>query len=234
MATEDCPALQKVQTYLEGSLSGRERTEMARHVAICRPCATALEEYRQVRFAVRGLAPKIPPKQLEIQLRVLASRAAAHRAERSSYSRLVSSLLDRASLHLDNMMRPLALPLAGGLVAAVLLFGMLAPSFALPPDHSKFDVPTVLSTEATLKAMAPISISDSDSDVVVDLTVDEQGRMVDYSIIEGKARISTEAERRSLENSLLFTQFNPATAFGQPMSGKIRVSFRSSRIDVRG
>ena len=29
--------------------------------------------------------------------------------------------------------------------------------------------------------------------------------------------------RRSLENMLLFTEFTPATAFGQPTAGKIRL-----------
>lgn len=234
MATDYCPATHRVSSYLDGRLSGQERREMALHLAGCRTCAAALEDHGQVRSALRGLAPRVPPKQLETRLRVLASRAAARQAGRATFPRMMASAWERFRLRADNLMRPLALPLAGGLVVAIALFGMLVPSFAIPPDDAKFDVPTVLSTEATLKSMAPISFSDSDADVVVDLTVDEQGRMVDYSIVEGKARVATEAERRSLENSLLFTLFNPATAFGQPMSGKVRVSIRRSRIDVRG
>jgi hypothetical protein len=33
---------------------------------------------------------------------------------------------------------------------------------------------------------------------------------------------------------LLFTEFTPATSFGQPMSSKTRLWFRTSRIDVKG
>ncbi|MGH7247695.1 MAG: anti-sigma factor family protein [Pseudomonadota bacterium] len=227
-----CTETHKVSDYLDGGLSEQERCEMVRHLADCRDCAAAAEEYRELRSAVRGLAVRVPPKQLEARLRVLASRSAARRMARTSFPALCAAWRERFSLRAHNLMRPLALPLAGGLVAAVLLFGMLAPGFAVPTSHSGYDVPTVLSTEATVKGMAPIGIGYGD--VVVDLTVDDQGRMIDYSIVQGQNHIRTEARRRSLENNLLFTEFNPATAFGQPMSGRIRLSFRSSRIDVKG
>ncbi|HLJ13941.1 MAG TPA: zf-HC2 domain-containing protein [Bryobacteraceae bacterium] len=232
MGMERCTATRKLSEYLDGGLSEQERCELVHHLANCGTCTAAAAEYRQMRSSLRNLAQRIPPAQLETRLRVQASRAALRQANRASFPRRLVSWRETAALHLDNIMRPLALPLAGGLVAAFVLFGSLAPSFAMPPDHSKYDVPTVLSTEASVKGMAPISISDSD--VVVDLTVDEQGRMVDYSIIEGKGQVNTEALRRSLENSLLFTEFNPATAFGQPTSSKIRLSFRPTRIDVKG
>jgi hypothetical protein len=35
-------------------------------------------------------------------------------------------------------------------------------------------------------------------------------------------------------NSLLFTQFQPATTFGQPTSGWVRVTFRRTQLEVRG
>ncbi|MGH9665091.1 MAG: anti-sigma factor family protein, partial [Bryobacteraceae bacterium] len=67
MPIEHCPATQKIPVYLDGSLSGQEQSEMARHVLLCRPCATAVEEQRQVRSSLRGLAPRTPPKQLEMR-----------------------------------------------------------------------------------------------------------------------------------------------------------------------
>jgi hypothetical protein len=56
---------------------------------------------------------------------------------------------------------------------------------------------------------------------------------VNYSIIGADGHTADQL-RRSIENNLLFTTFQPATAFGLPIAGKIRISFRSSRIDVRG
>ncbi|MEO7142280.1 MAG: zf-HC2 domain-containing protein [Bryobacteraceae bacterium] len=226
-----CTATQKLSEYLDGGLSDRERCEMVRHLSQCRECAAAAADLRQLRSALRGLVRRVPPPPLESRLHAIASQAASRTAARAALPRPIARWRNRVSLSLDNIMRPLALPLAGGLMAALMLFGMLAP-IAVPSRHSGADVPTVLSTQASVKGMAPIGMSDGD--MVVDLTVDDQGRMVDYSIVEGQNHIRTEALRRSLENSLLFTEFNPATYFGRPMSGRIRLSFRSNRIDVRG
>ena len=71
-------------------------------------------------------------------------------------------------------------------------------------------------------------------EVVVDVTVDEAGRMVDYKIVSGFNFLTTAEVRRSLENRLIFTEFTPVTQFGQPISGKLRISFRDSEVDVKG
>jgi hypothetical protein len=64
--------------------------------------------------------------------------------------------------------------------------------------------------------------------------VDEQGRMIDYAVVAGAGVLANAAVRRRLENMLLFTEFTPATSFGQPMTSKMRIWFRTSRIDVKG
>jgi hypothetical protein len=41
--------------------------------------------------------------------------------------------------------------------------------------------------------------------------------------------------RRKLESTLLQTDFSPATSFGQPVTGWVKVKFSSSQmIDVKG
>ena len=137
-----------------------------------------------------------------------------------------------AKLVLDNLMRPVALPAAGGLCAAVLLFMSLVTTFSRYYYLSAGgDVPTVLSTEPTVKSLMPIGFYAGDAEV--DLRIDEQGRIVNYSIIGGQG-LEKDALRRNIENNLLFTQFTPATAFGVPIRGTMRLSFRSSHIDVKG
>jgi len=96
---------------------------------------------------------------------------------------------------------------------------------------STIDVPTQLYTEASVKSTSPVSFGDDD--VVVDLNIDDQGRILDYKIVDGPHIMKTEL-RRAIEHKLLFTQFTPATTFGLPMAGKIRISFRNSKIDVKG
>ena len=111
-------------------------------------------------------------------------------------------------LRVNNLMRPLAIPTAGGFVSALMLFGVLAPSLAIPPVTRANDVPTVLYTEASVKNFLPIGF-EGDGDLVVEITVDENGKLVDYSI----PNMDDKATRmhRSIENQILFTQFTPAT-----------------------
>ncbi len=70
--------------------------------------------------------------------------------------------------------------------------------------------------------------------MVVDVNVDGQGRMIDYVVVSGAGSLKNDVLRRSLENTLLFTEFDPATSFGVPMNGKVRLVLRSSSIDVKG
>ena len=128
-------------------------------------------------------------------------------------------------------MRPLALPFAGGVFSTVVLFSMcLVPTYPLRGDSS-FDISTVLTTEPAVKETAPFG--SSSGNVVVDVTVDGQGRMVDYTVVSGKSALTGDGLMK-LENMLLFTTFKPATAFGQPISGKMRLSLNASHVDVKG
>jgi hypothetical protein len=184
---------------------------------------------RRIRQTLRSLPRRTPPANLTIELRVIASRERARNTAKKSRS---WSGLDRIGLGLDNLMKPLALPAAGGLSVAILLFMILVPTFSGAfYIGSAMDVPTGLSTGPTLKSLAPIGFRYGDAEV--DLRIDEQGRIVNYSIVGGQG-LEKDALRRSIENNLLFTQFTPATTFGIPITSTLRLSFRSSRIDVKG
>ena len=180
---------------------------------------------------LRSLRRRQPPPELTMKLRVLASREVARR-QRTLFER-VTEWLDHARVSTDNLMRPLALPFAGGVFSAVALFSMcVVPTYPLRVDN-RTDVPTMLYTGAVIKGMLPIGVA-SGGDAVVDVIIDNQGRMVDYTVVSGAAILANAAMRRRLENTLLFTEFVPATAFGKPTSCRVRLSMASSRIDVRG
>lgn len=175
---------------------------------------------------LRRLPTRMPPSGLRTSLRVLASR------ERQ---RLVSSQInwrDRLNLWATNLMRPLALPLAGGIFSTVALFSIcLGPMYSVRADDSS-DIPTGLTTAAAVKSTAPLA--GSCGDVVVDVIVDGTGRMVDYKVVSGFNALTSDQLRRSLENRLIFTTFEPVTQFGQAKSGKLRLYFRNSEVDVKG
>src|ERR1041384_5354121 len=76
---------------------------------------------------MRGLSKRTPPPNLRSNLLVLASRE-----QRPTLSTAGKGLefRDRARLFVQNLMRPLALPFAGGVFSTVLLF-----SFGLGPVY---------------------------------------------------------------------------------------------------
>src|SRR5581483_308827 len=219
---------QRVSAYLDGVLPDQERQLLRNHMAQCRECALESEQYQRVREALRSLPAVAPPADLTTRLRVTASKARMQSFGSTRWSRL----RDRVDLVLSNLMRPLAVPAVGGLCSAVFLFSTLVPLFPSAQAMSgDGDIPTMLNTEPALKYTAPVAFSDRDA--VVDLQLDGQGRIIDFTIVSAPGQQS-ESLRRSIENNLLFTEFWPATTFGRPVAGAIRISFRnSSRIDVR-
>jgi hypothetical protein len=187
-----------------------------------------------IRRALKNLPSRIPtPKGLTTSLRVLASKERQRSLLRQSFRTRCYAWADRLRLAADNAMRPLALPFAGGVFSAIALFSMcVVPTYPLHVVGS-VDVPTILTTEATVKGAAPLGISGGAS-LVVDVTVDDQGRMVDYSIVSGAGYLQDATLRRRLENMLMFTEFVPATSFGRPTSGRIRIPLFAVQTDVRG
>jgi hypothetical protein len=214
---------------MDDAVSAEERRMLKRHLNGCRECTLESERYSRVREKLRSLPKRMPPADLTTRLRVVASKV---RMESFGGAGPWSRWRDRVELSLRNLMRPLALPAVGGLCSAVFLFSTLVPMFKPAFAMSgPGDIPTILTTEPMLKFTAPVAFADRD--VVVDLQLDDQGRWVDFTIVSAPGQ-QNEKLRRSIENSLLFTEFWPATTFGRGVAGTIRISFRSNRIDVRG
>jgi hypothetical protein len=188
-------------------------------------------EMRALRDALRNLRSRRVPERLTVALRVTASQERMRRLRRISWASAVRHAVEDANLWFNNLLKPLALPFAGGVTTAAMFFSMFVSTYPLRGRMIDADVPTVLYTEAAFKSMVPIEFSDDD--LIVDLLVGNEGRVLDYRIVGGGGA-KDPAMRRAMVNLMLFSEFKPATAFGQPVSGRIRVSFRRGHIDVRG
>ena len=225
----ECFAVRSLASaYLDDAISDEDRSAVRRHLTSCRECALEAKKYADQRRILRSLPLRTPPPDLMVRLRVAASKA---RMQPTGCARW-NHWRDYLQLSLRNLMRPVALPAIGGLCSAVFLFSSLVPTFQSAfASISPGDVPTMLTTEPMLKCTAPIAFGDDDA--MVDLHLDNQGRIVDYTIVSAPGQQSDQL-RRNIENNLLFTEFWPATSFGHGIAGTIRISFRSSRIDVRG
>ncbi|MEN6532248.1 MAG: zf-HC2 domain-containing protein [Bryobacteraceae bacterium] len=222
-----------LSAYAGGVVSNREKAKIEGHLVECADCAARAERMFPVRSALRALPARRVPAHLTTALRVLASRERVRRLRWATLGSLAAAWISTARLWLDNIMRPVALPIAGGVASAVILFSIMTPVFTPPGNGIADDVPTILSTEASFIRMGPFSTL-NDEDIVVVLTVDGNGRMIDYSTPSGQRWVNDPEIRKSIENALLFTIFTPGTTFGKPAYGKVRVTFRRSAIDVRG
>jgi len=196
----------------------------------CHACTRERERFERVRQALRAIPKASVPAELTLRLRVTASKVRAESARVSVWNKW----RDRFELAAKNLMRPLALPLAGGLCSAVVLFSALVPTFhsTYKAPSSAWDVPTMLATEPSVMCTAPVAFPDAEA--IVDLTIDEQGRMVNYTIVSIAPGEKIDQLRPIIENKLLFTAFRPATAFGKPISSTVRISFGNSHVEVRG
>ncbi len=230
----NCRTVQiSLSAHLDGVLSEDDSRRLVSHLDGCRDCESRLAQMARVQMALRRLPPNAPPERLSTALRVIASK---ERARVLARQRRVAPASDRLRLWIENLMRPMALPFAGGLVSALLLFGMLVPTFALHRG-SGTDIPVALFTEPYVKAQVPFPSFDNndiDYDIDVEVILDSQGRMVDYNLPKGSKIENNPELRRALENKLLlFTEFTPATMFGQPTYGKVYVSFQRRSIEIK-
>jgi hypothetical protein len=224
-----CQTVRKtISALVDGRLPTDERDSVSQHLAGCRECAAHSDELWHLRKFLRQLPAAEAPERLTTQLQVIASRERAYRLATINFSAAVRYWTGKARLIFDNMMKPLALPFAGGLASALCLFSMLVPTLGFRHNFAN-DVPTVLYTEACVEEMAPFTFARDEG--AIELTIDEKGRIVDYAVPAGIPRREVMS---NIGNMMLFTSFTPATWFGHPTAGKLRVSFRRSHIVVKG
>lgn len=231
LSSKPCRRLSRLlSAYVDGVLPNADRREVSVHIRDCDSCRRRHQQLEQARSLLKRLPRHAPPSHLSEKLLGMAATESARRRANLSRVNPIRYAWQAASVRLENLMRPLAIPFAGGMVSAMVLFSMLVPTYPVVAARTMLeDVPTVLYQEPTVKSVAPFAFADQE--FLVEVTIDEQGQVIDYKLPQG-----TESEelKREIENTLLFARFTPALAFGQPTAGKVRLSFRRSFIDVKG
>jgi len=211
-----------VSSLLDRRVTAKEEESVLAHLESCRQCGAEFESMRELRGALRQLdKPELPARLLE-GLRTLALNERLRRLSHVGLSARAHRWAGRLQLVFENLMRPMALPFAGGVLSALVMFAMLVPSLAFPHNFRN-DVPLWRLYTSPALEESPVSTGD---EIVVELTIDERGRVTDYTISRGKPT----AEQ--LNDLILFSRFAPATVFGRPTWSK--VVFRRSQISVRG
>ncbi|HXN21660.1 MAG TPA: zf-HC2 domain-containing protein [Candidatus Dormibacteraeota bacterium] len=224
--------------YLDGAAGSStpddQHAHMREHLEGCNDCRRQLESYRKLSALMSRAIPAIPPADLAVRIRVAVSQA--RETQQVGYLRKFGN---RANLLLENLLQPIALPATGGFVSSMLVFvvvlQMIAPGMALTIPN---DVPINLMREASLESLASFpALGPLDSNLsgtvgqhglLIDVTVDSQGQMVDYRILTGP---NDRVVRRQLEQVLMFSRFRPQMSFGRPTAGgHVVISFNEVRV----
>jgi len=224
----NCEKVRKtLSAFLDRQLARAPFDTVTQHLAQCRDCSSYAKDLGELHASLRSLPTVAPPARLVTELQILASRERMRQLSRGTYTALGHFWMAEMRLFFDNLMRPIAIPFAGGLVSAVFLFTMLMPTLQFP-HLTRNDVPSGLFTQsvATVDTLPPFGFSGDN--VVVQVMLDDQGSVVDYKLPDN---VSSKL-RNDIANMILFTKFEPATAYGVPIATTVMVSFR--RIDVKG
>jgi anti-sigma factor RsiW len=212
--------------YLDGLVSGKVMQQIAAHLQICNDCEQEFAGWRATQSLLGSMGPAKAPEDLALRLRVALSQAAAQTPK---------AAVDRWRLQWADVYRPFALRATAGLASALCLTGtvaMLVGMFAAPQRVEARDEPLAFASGPRFlySSMEPDeTIGDPNQPVIIEAFVNDAGRVYDYQVISGTM---TSAVRAQLNNTLLFSQFEPARSFGEPVRGTVVMSF--SGVDVKG
>jgi anti-sigma factor RsiW len=224
----DCGSIQsKFSEYLDGRLTGHEMQSIAAHIDTCRNCSVEWTGLKKTQLALGSLGPVPEPEDLLLRIRVAVSQERA-RSRRS--------LIERWKLAWDNTVGPFVLQTAAGFASAVLLLGtvtVLVGMFTRPEVAQGADEPLGMATAPHFlyvsSAASNDQIQEVSAPVVVEAYINGEGEVYDYRIVSGPVDENTRSE---VENLLLWSHFEPARFFGQPVRGLAVLSF--SGVSVRG
>ena len=219
MNPKQCAEIQACfSSFLDGAISGHEMLEVSRHTEDCEGCARELAAWRSTQEAVSTLGPAKAPADLGLKLRLAISREHARRESR---------LVDRIGLIWDNSVRPRLVQVSAGFAGTLvlgsvsLLLGVVAapqPVLANDEPLGAITAPHYLYSIATPGDI----VTPHGTAIVVEASVDAAGRVYDFNIVSGPV---DDAIRTRVADQLLGSVFEPASAFGVPIRGRVVVTF---------
>jgi len=206
-----------LSSYLDGAMTGVEMHQVSDHLKDCIECRTEYVALKNTQALVTAAGKRPAPPELALRLRV----ALQHERTRSQnpWWRTMFVRMERA-------VQAFLLPATTGLVSASIVFVTLGGFMALPSSTAaaSSDIPTSLYTPPHLTSTPESELTGYfDTPVVVKAYIGPDGRVIDYRILSGPK--TNKQLRTQVENTLMFSQFQPAMAFGQPSSGTVVVSF---------
>jgi Putative zinc-finger len=227
-------ARRRLAGYLDGGIGVSERASLSVHLDACDSCREDLNDYRLLVTRLANVERVAAPADLALRIRVQASFG------RSRWLP-VTRLWSRALMTFRNILEPLALPAAGGIVTALVIFALLVqnilvgvPVGGIVPD----DLPLNLVQPAQLESLAPFPVPGiaetnghlGSDPLLLEATLNANGEVLFYHILSGP---DDAAVRSQIDQVLMFSHFRPQLGFGRPMDGG-RVLLNFSGVHVPG
>lgn len=212
--------------YEAGALRTPVAGSVATHLVECRECGAHRAEVKGMRIGLRQLPVMQPPPVLQTRLQVLASRERSRRLARIDFNAWLKDKSARLRLSFNNLLKPFAVPAAGGLLASFICFGILVDTLHVRPEWD-VDMPIGVYTEVAIDEVSPFS--SVGRDVMVQLTVDADGHVTDYFVPQGTV---TPQELQDIGNLILYSTFTPAVRMGRRVPSKFM--FYISHMNVKG
>jgi len=211
-----------LSAYLDGAITGRQMHSLCQHLQSCDACGGEYDSLRRAQSLLSSLGYARAPEDLSLKLRLAISHEAA---------RLRQPWWGNFALRLENALRAFMVPATAGVVATVVIFGLLM-GFITPVQADTSDVPLMLSTNPELQQTGfGVNLGAlSEDSLVIEAYVDANGRVQDYRILSDPDKLQDLPHQ--IKNMLIFTTFRPATLMGSPRPGTAILSF--SKISVKG
>jgi Putative zinc-finger len=221
-------AKRNLPAYVDGELGPVANWVMRQHLSYSPELYDEYEERESAESLsalMRHLSQVQPPAHLGTCIRLAVSRES------------LPSFWTRWSIHLDNMMRPLAVPAAGGVLAAVMSFLTLMGSVGITPRMFAEDVPLAFFDKAfvanpEMSMPTPFSVTE---ETLVLAFIDGEGSVYDFQVISNDGKRPNAKLAAELASALVTTRFEPAMSFGRPVPGTMLITLRpADRVEVRG
>jgi hypothetical protein len=210
--------------FIDSMVTAEEAASVESHVAVCNPCQRLLQSYISMRSLVARIEAPPVPEDMILETRVRLSHARN------------DNFLVRLENRLNNVLKPLVVPVLLGTSLTMLLFGVLLGSLTRESTvlaHDRFEEPPVYRLFQPVRTTNPNWVrfafnakQRTDEMLTIETHVGEEGRVIDYQVISGPQNPEVNSWIRQV---LSLAEFTPATAFGKPVESRIILSFVAVR-----
>jgi hypothetical protein len=230
----DCKkTLKLLNEYIDDSLPWQESEKIDLHLRVCSPCSQELHQLKSLQQIIRSLNRIEPPCDLDLRMKILASKQAKPFEPFKIFTRL------------KDYVGPMAIPAVSGVVLTCLFFVPLLSIFfaGVNLNASGKDIPSGFFTEPRPQLLYVTQFVQLENfrtikePITLEAEVAQDGKVVDYNILKGP---NDPATVKILNQFLLFeVKIDPATLFGRPTQGRVVLSLSfyptmNEKIDVIG